>query len=57
MDMLNVVMDKHEEEIDMLKSGLGINKDDDSELKQLKGMLQECQDKLDEETHKLNSLK
>ena len=61
MDMLHLIMDRHDEEMSMLRSGLGINDNDnndcDAELKQLKSMLQECQDKLDEETHKLNELK
>ncbi len=56
VDMLHNVLDKHEEEIKELKQKLNTrpNKNNSNdEIKELKSLLQQCQDNLDEETHKL----
>jgi len=49
VDMLHDIIDKHEEEIMKLKKEL----DKNSEVEELKQLLQECQDALDEERHKI----
>ena len=48
MDMLHSVVDKYEVKIATLEKKLS----NQAELKELKTLLLECQDKLDEETHK-----
>lgn len=58
-NMLNEVFDNYEREINTLKKQLK-NKDSASdntkEIQELKAMLLECQDKLDEETHSIKSI-
>jgi len=48
MDMLHRVVDSYEEKISTMQTKLS----NQEELKELKTLLQDCQDKLDEETHK-----
>ena len=48
MDMLHRVVDSYEEKIFMMQKELS----NQEEIKELKTLLQDCQDKLDEETHK-----
>lgn len=55
-NMLSRVLDEHQEEIHELKKQLknkSFKHDDSKEVKELKEMLLECQDRLDEETHSL----
>lgn len=62
VDMMHVVMDQRDDEINTLKhllqNGSPVEKSDMKEetylekIKGLESMLQDCQDKLDEETHK-----
>ena len=55
MDMLHNVVDAYEEKIKSLESRVNnqVNKSNNTkEVDELKSLLQECQDKLDEETHK-----
>ena len=49
VDMLHEIIDQHEDEIKKLK----VQNQNLSQVDALKTQLQECQDKLDEETHKL----
>ena len=61
VNMLHKIIDEHEDEVAELQkrlteSYLDSSKFDDNNQKrmeEMKKMLQECQDKLDEETHKL----
>jgi len=61
MDMLHDLMDAHQEEVQALEKRLmesyltdsSSSKDESHLVKELKTLLLECQDKLDEETHKL----
>lgn len=56
MDMLHLVVDSYEEKIASLEKKLQNNdlqKSSEKEVSDLKVLLQECQDKLDEETHKV----
>jgi len=56
MDMLHRLVDSHEEEIKVLKSKLNqrVDKGDNSNrIEELKSLLQQCQDSLDEERHKI----
>ena len=48
MDMLHRVVDSYEEKISTMQRKLS----NQEEMKELKTLLQDCQDKLDEETHK-----
>ncbi|MDA7817432.1 hypothetical protein N9A28_04530 [Sulfurimonas sp.] len=50
MDLLHQVLDKHTEDIRVLQNKINNNKN--NEVSELKRMLQECQDRLDEETHR-----
>ena len=55
MDMLHNILDDHELEMKALKSKLSNKNNNESlanEIEELKTTLLECQDKLDEETHK-----
>lgn len=49
VDMLHDIIDSHEEQMAQLRKEL----DKNSELEELKRTLQDCQDALDEERHKL----
>jgi len=61
MDKLHILFDEHEAEIAELQkrltesymSNTSVSTDDSKMVKELKALLLECQDKLDEETHKL----
>jgi len=61
MDMLHDLMDAHQSEVQELEKRLmesyltdsSTSKDESQLVKELKTLLLECQDKLDEETHKL----
>lgn len=58
-NMLNEVFDDYEREINTLKKQLkdkANTSDNTKEIQELKAMLLECQDKLDEETHSIKSL-
>jgi len=65
MDMLQRVVHNYEDQIidlerRLTESYLNTNnssQDDSKAVKEMKSLLQECQDKLDEETHKLDSIK
>ena len=57
LDMLHNIIDKHEEEVSNLKSQLSKKNTQDTvsqEVEELKKLLHDCQDKLDEETHKIS---
>ncbi len=52
VDMLHNIIDEHEEELKKLT--LKVNKSNNNDqISELKTLLLECQDKLDEETHKI----
>ena len=51
VDMLHEIVDAHQLEIRILNDKLN-NKNDTNKVDRLKVLLQECQDKLDEETHR-----
>jgi hypothetical protein len=58
-NMLNEVFDDYEREINTLKQQLknkASTSDNTKEIQELKAMLLECQDKLDEETHSIKSV-
>lgn len=48
LDMLHDIIDAHSNEIEKLKA----EKESSTTISDLKAQLQECQDRLDEETHK-----
>ena len=52
MDMLHNILDNHTEEVRVLKNKV-VNTKTNDDVTELRVMLQECQDKLDEETHKV----
>ena len=55
MDMLHSVVDAYEEKIKSLENRVNHQVNESNNMKEvdeLKSLLQECQDKLDEETHK-----
>lgn len=57
VDMLHDIFDSHADDMKMLEKKLSINnekEDSSKKIQELKTLLQQCQDKLDEETHKLN---
>ena len=61
-NMLSKALDEYQDEIDSLKNQLKNqnsnstnNSDNSKEVKELKAMLLECQDKLDEETHSMRN--
>lgn len=51
-DLLHNIVDKHEAEIEALKNKLKKSADNE-EINQMKNLLQDCQDKLDEERHRI----
>ncbi len=57
-NMLSKVFDEYQSEIDSLKNQLknkNSTAETEKEIKELKAMLLECQDKLDEETHTIRN--
>ena len=56
VELLHKIIDEHREEIESLQNQLNEKALDNSEqrkIKELEMLLRNCQDKLDEETHKL----
>ena len=56
MDMLHTLVDNHAEEIKDLKNQLNqrvAKADNTNRIEELQSLLQQCQDSLDEETHKI----
>ena len=56
MDMLHTLIDEHEEDIKALKNQLNqrvAKADNTNRIEELQLLLQQCQDSLDEETHKI----
>ena len=59
-NMLDKIIDNYEDKIKMLSKNIqseNTQTTDDEEIKRLKSLLLECQDRLDEETHSLKNLK
>ncbi len=55
VDMLHKIIDSHEEQLTLMKKQLDLEKDDTTqnlEIEEVKRLLQNCQDNLDEERHK-----
>ena len=52
VDMLHSIIDEHEEEVKKLTQKINIS-DNNDKINELQSLLLECQDKLDEETHKI----